>query len=286
MTSTPTAEHVAALVSDALALSGPLSPVDEGGEHLSWLFGEHHVVRMAPDPEAGERQRRELALRDLLRGRLGIPLPRSAASGEWAPGLAFTVDERLPGASAEVRPVGASGERELAAMLAALRSTEVPAELGLPTSPRRDVPELVRTAQAAADRLAANGQVQGRFTPDAAAVGPAPEVALLHADLKGEHLLVDEHGSVSGVLDWTDAEFGDPATDIAGLAISVGSAAAVRIAERAGYSADTNARGLVFARCDTLIRLDDRLHGADDSPERLLRAQLRRAWEPVPGDRA
>ncbi|KAA5834616.1 aminoglycoside phosphotransferase family protein [Saccharopolyspora hirsuta] len=276
MTSSPTAEQVTALVTDALALTGALRPIDEGGEHLSWFFGEHHVVRLAPDPEASRRQRRELALRDLLRDRIGVPVPRSAASGEWAPGLSFTVDERLPGTSAELRPVGASGERDLAAMLAGLRSTDVPADL--PTAPVRDVPELLRTARSAADRLAANGQLRGEFVLEE--VDPAREAVLLHADLKGEHLLVDEHGSISGVLDWTDAALGDPATDIAGLAISVGAAAAARIAERAGYHADTSARGLLFARCDTLIRLDDRLNGTDDSPEPLLRDQLGRAWKP------
>jgi hypothetical protein len=54
----------------------------------------------------------------------------------------------------------------------------------------------------------------------------APErEVLVHSDLKGEHLLIDQ-GRVAGVLDWTDAELGDPATDVAGLAIAVGAQAA------------------------------------------------------------
>ncbi|MYR63872.1 phosphotransferase, partial [Streptomyces sp. SID625] len=53
---------------------------------------------------------------------------------------------------------------------------------------------------------------------------------LVHHDLKGEHLVLSPDGRVRGVLDWTDAVIGDPAEDIAGLALAVGSPAAVRAA--------------------------------------------------------
>ncbi|MEV5536341.1 aminoglycoside phosphotransferase family protein [Saccharopolyspora shandongensis] len=282
-----TERQVASLVADALALRGqlPVRPIDEGGEHLSWSVGEWHVARFAADAGSTHRQRRELAVRDLLRDRIGVALPRSAAAGEWAPGLAFTVDERLPGVSAEARPVSAAGERDLAVMLAGLRwvPTSTAAALGVPTAADRDLAELVREAVAAADRLAAQDRLREECDPHRLdlPVGVPQARVLLHADLKGEHLLVDESGAISGVLDWTDAEIGDPATDVAGLAISVGAPAAVRIAERAGCRADVVARGLVFARCDTVIRLDDRLNRDDDSPEPLLRDQLARAWRPT-----
>ncbi len=42
---------------------------------------------------------------------------------------------------------------------------------------------------------------------------------LLHADLGGEHLLIDPDTSrVTGIIDWTDMEWGDPARDFSGLA--------------------------------------------------------------------
>ncbi|MEV0702753.1 aminoglycoside phosphotransferase family protein [Saccharopolyspora sp. NPDC050389] len=283
-----TAQQVASLVADALALRGALAvrPIDEGGEHLSWSVGEKHVARFVADAESALRQRRELAVRDLLRDQIGVALPRSAAFGEWAPGLTFTVDERLPGISAEARPVSAAGERDLAAMLSRLWAvpTSAAAGLGVPTAVDRRPP--VREATAAAGRLAAQDRLreecdQGRLDLP---VGSPRAGVLLHADLKGEHLLVDESGAISGVLDWTDAEIGDPATDVAGLVISVGAPAAARIAERAGCGEDVLVRGLVLARCDTLIRLDDRLNGDDDSPEPLLRDQLARAWRPTPLD--
>lgn len=107
---------------------------------------------------------------------------------------------------------------------------------------------------------------------------------MLHNDLKGEHLLVTGSGRLCGVLDWTDAMVGDVAEDVAGLAIAVGAAAAVRAATLAGYERAVCARALYLARCDTLIRLAERLRGEDDSPLWLLRAQRARAWQITPLD--
>jgi macrolide phosphotransferase len=41
-----------------------------------------------------------------------------------------------------------------------------------------------------------------------------PEYAVLvHGDLHPAHILIDEHGGVTGLLDWTEAHVGDPAID-------------------------------------------------------------------------
>lgn len=37
---------------------------------------------------------------------------------------------------------------------------------------------------------------------------------LVHGDLYGRHVLVDERGLVSGVIDWGDVHYGDPAVDL------------------------------------------------------------------------
>jgi Ser/Thr protein kinase RdoA (MazF antagonist) len=44
----------------------------------------------------------------------------------------------------------------------------------------------------------------------------APRV-LIHADLSGDHLLVDDRGALSGVIDFADALIADPALDFAGV---------------------------------------------------------------------
>ncbi|MBA2809817.1 aminoglycoside phosphotransferase family protein [Streptomyces sp. KM273126] len=104
---------------------------------------------------------------------------------------------------------------------------------------------------------------------------------LVHHALHGEHLVVSADGRVRGVLDWTGAVVGDPAEDIAGLAHAVGAPAAVRAATLAGYGARPCLRGLWLARCDTVLRLSEKVRGRDAGPLPLLRKQLRRAWEAI-----
>ncbi|MFI6286006.1 aminoglycoside phosphotransferase family protein [Streptomyces sp. NPDC051018] len=258
--------------------------VAEGGEHSTWLVGADRVLRLALDAEGSERQRREIALRDAVRPYLPVAVPESAATGEWADGLTYTLDTLLPGLSAERRPVSPAGEGELSGFLRGLRA--FPVDASLPVEPSRDLRELRERASEAAGRLAADGEFDSALLSRRLHGLPRDQAppALIHNDLKGEHLLVDESGRMTGVLDWTDAAAGDPAEDIAGLAISVGAAAAVRIAEGAGREPALGVRALWLARCDTLTRLYDRLHEGDDSPLPLLRAQHSRAWELTPLD--
>ncbi|MGY5011586.1 aminoglycoside phosphotransferase family protein [Streptomyces sp. 900105755] len=292
---TPTADTVRKLVRSLLmesadGASGPeVRPVAEGGEHSTWWVGSRHVLRLAPDREASVRQRRELRLRDLMRPHLPVAVPAGVAHGEWAPGLTYTLDTVIPGGTAEEHDVSAVGEADLAGLLTGLR--EVPVRqaetLGVPRTPPRSLEALRRMAVPAAERLAAADEFDPsrllQLTPPGAAqLAAQPGTAVLvHHDLKGEHLVVSADGRVRGVLDWTDAAVGDPAEDIAGLALAVGSGAAVRAATLAGYGARPCLRGLWLARCDTVIRLTDRLEGRDDSPLPLLRTQLRRAWETI-----
>ncbi|MFF1451348.1 aminoglycoside phosphotransferase family protein [Streptomyces sp. NPDC058274] len=293
--STPTADTVRRLVRSLLAEGGraapgpDVRPVSESGGHTTWWVGTHHVLRLAPDRDASLRRRRELRLRDLLRPHLPVAVPASIAQGEWTTGLAYTLDTRLPGASAEEQTVSAAGEADLAGLLTGLR--EVPARqaeaLGVPAVAPRSLETLRAAATQAAQRLAAADEFDparlGRLTAPAAVqlAAQAATPVLVHHDLRGEHLIVSADGRVRGVLDWTGAVTGDPAEDIAGLALAVGAPAAARAATLAGYGARPCLRGLWLGRCDTVIRLADRLRGTDDSSLPLLRTQLRRAWEPI-----
>lgn len=295
---TPTADTVRRLVRSLLADSalgasataGPdVRPVGAGGEASTWWVGARHVLRLAPDREASARLRRELRLRDLVRPHLGVAVPVGVAHGEWAAGLAYTLDTRVPGGSAEEHDVSAVGEADLAALLTGLR--EVPARqaetLGVPRVAPRSLEALRRAAERAAERLAAADEFDParlhQLTPAAATqlAAQAGTAVLVHHDLRGEHLVVSADGRVRGVLDWTDAVVGDPAEDIAGLALAVGSPAAVRAATLAGYAARPCLRGLWLARCDTVVRLAESLTGRDAGPRPLLRVQLRRAWEAI-----
>jgi aminoglycoside phosphotransferase (APT) family kinase protein len=99
---------------------------------------------------------------------------------------------------------------------------------------------------------------------------------LVHNDIKGEHILVDpQSGRITGILDWADAGIGNPAVDIAGLVLTVGNDLAKRIAREVGYGENQILQGVLQARCECVLRLDDRLNGGDKlSPVGLLRDQL------------
>ncbi|MFF2125077.1 aminoglycoside phosphotransferase family protein [Streptomyces olivochromogenes] len=292
---TPTADTVRRLVRSLLADSeaagaGPdVRPVTEGGEHSTWWVGTRHVLRLAPDRETAVRRRRELRLRELVRPLVGVAVPTSVAHGDWAGGLTYTLDTRLPGRSGEAQDVSAVGEADLAALLTGLR--EVPVRqaeaLGVPRAAPRSLEELRTAAERAAEGLAAADEFDpgrlAQLTQPAAGQLAAQTAAavLVHHDLKGEHLVVTADGRVRGVLGWADAVLGDPAEDIAGLAIAVGAPAAVRAATLADYGARPCLRGLWLSRCDTVIRLAERLRGRGEGPLPLLRTQLGRAWEPI-----
>ena len=291
---TPTADTVRRLVSsllkDGAAGAGPeVRPVTEGAGHGTWWVGSRHVLRLAPDREAAVRQRRELRLRDLLRPHLPVAVPTSVAHGEWAAGLTYTLDTKVPGGSGEEHDVSAVGEADLAGLLTGLR--EVPVRqaetLGAPRTAPRSLEALRRAAGRAAERLAAADEfdpVRLHQLTGAAAVQLAAQpgtAVLVHHDLKGEHLVVSPDGRVRGVLDWSGAAVGDPAEDIAGLAVAVGSPAAVRAATLAGYGARPCLRGLWLARCDAVVRLAEALRERDAAALPLHRLRLRRAWEAI-----
>ncbi|MER7487861.1 aminoglycoside phosphotransferase family protein [Streptomyces sp. NPDC126497] len=294
---TPTADTVRRLARSLLKgggadlTAGPdVRPVTEGAEPAAWWVGGRHVLRLARDREASARRRRELRLRDLVRPHLPVAVPSAAAHGEWAPGLLCVLDTRLAGGTAEEHRVSAVGETDLAGLLTGLR--EVPARqaeaLGVPRVPPRSLEALRRAAAEAAGRLAAADEFDpgrlNRLTPPAAvqlAAQPGTAVLVHHA-LTGGHLVVSDDGRVRGVLGWDAAVVGDPAEDIAGLALAVGAPAAVRAATLAGYGARPCLRGLWLARCDALVRLAEALAGPAAAPSlRPVRIGLRRAWEPI-----
>ena len=68
------------------------------------------------------------------------------------------------------------------------------------------------------EQLAAQGEIPA-VQPWAAiierAVAPTAPVVLVHGDLYERHLLVDEAGALTGVIDWGDLHLGDPAVDLA-----------------------------------------------------------------------
>jgi aminoglycoside phosphotransferase (APT) family kinase protein len=102
--------------------------------------------------------------------------------------------------------------------------------------------------RAALDGLLASGTWLGDAAVDALLEraaeldGPGGEPVLVHGDLHARHLLVDEAGRASGVIDWGDVCLADPAVDLSlGYAAFIGPA---RVAFLAGYGSVDEAREL------------------------------------------
>ncbi|MFC5954088.1 aminoglycoside phosphotransferase family protein [Streptomyces pratens] len=294
---TPTADTVRRLARTLLKDEGDgesadvpeVRPVGEGAGPATWWVGTRQVLRLALDREMSTRRRRELRLRELVRPHIPVAVPSSVAHGEWAPGLICTLDTRLSGGSAEEHRVSAVGETDLAGLLTGLR--KVPARqaetLGVPRVPPRSLESLRRAAGEAAERLAAADEFaphrMRQLTPSAAVQlrDRSGSPVLVHHGLTGAHLVVSADGRVRGVLGWAGAVVGDPAEDIAGLALAVGSPAAVRAATLAGYGARPCLRGLWLARCDAVLHLAEALGGGGTGLLPPLRVRLRRAWEAI-----
>ncbi|MDP3950464.1 phosphotransferase family protein [Microbacterium sp.] len=72
-----------------------------------------------------------------------------------------------------------------------------------------------------------------------------------HNDLGAEHILVDDQGEVTGIIDWTDAALTDPARDIGSIYRDIGPEAAVCVGEAlSGPLTEDEVRRIRFhARC-------------------------------------
>jgi aminoglycoside phosphotransferase (APT) family kinase protein len=57
-------------------------------------------------------------------------------------------------------------------------------------------------------------------------------LAPVHGDLGLEHIIVDNGGEVSGIIDWSDVRMDDRAVDLAGIAKTAGLETAMMVASR------------------------------------------------------
>jgi aminoglycoside phosphotransferase (APT) family kinase protein len=71
--------------------------------------------------------------------------------------------------------------------------------------------------------------------------------ALIHADLGPDHLLVRD-GRITGIIDWTDAEIGDPALDLSWLLNGAPAALAEGVAQTYEVTPDLRERALDWHR--------------------------------------
>jgi aminoglycoside phosphotransferase (APT) family kinase protein len=90
----------------------------------------------------------------------------------------------------------------------------------------------------------------------------------VHGDLFDEHLLLDDAGCVSGIIDWGDACLADPALDFAGLYAWLGEEFVRQVLDHYGGPVDAAImQQIAFrARCAALTTYGWSLQGHGTSP--------------------
>ncbi len=238
----------------------PVHAVATGWDNSVLLVGD--VLFRFPRREvAVELQHRELAVLPLVAPWVPLPVPAPTHLGEPAGdypwpfwGAAMLPGRELALAGAVDRTAAAEG---VGAFLRALHDLRV--EVDLPVDPTgRGAP--VRRAPSTREALVAL-QDRGLRVPDVddvvdCGLGPPDgPLVLVHGDLHPRHLLVDDRGRPTGVIDWGDTCFASPAVDLSlAFAGFTGPARAALLAAYGGVDADTElrARALAVGLCAAL----------------------------------
>jgi aminoglycoside phosphotransferase (APT) family kinase protein len=271
----------------------------EGGEHVVWFIGADYVFRALPrSEEAVDSLKREAAIRQLVkRYQVNVELVPAFIDVLAIDGWVGNLDVRVSGSSLESRLATARTEADVTNFVKAqwrIPAVEAEAVVGNERV-TVELEDLIPHAHRSWQRLLATGYAVDqnaalatllKIDCSALIASPNETIVLLHNDFKGEHILLkpsessEADGALAGIIDWSDAAIGDVAVDVGGLSVSLGRQMAKRIALNAGVSLSATARGITMAMCDSVINLDERIHGDDrDSPELLLRRQFQRVFE-------
>lgn len=284
-----------------------LVPVAEGGDFTTVLATATTrgprpslVFRFPRGAATAQKFAREVALLALLGPRLPVAVPDYRWLGSPTAHVPFRFGgyPLLAGISGEVlrpaRDAWPALARQVADFLGGLAAVPVADldALGVPVvapADARVLGERMRAWRRFFERVGeplpplARAYLHGNAPIPSLSPGPV----LAHADLKGEHLLLDERaGVLRAVLDWTDACRGEAAVDLVGVIIWLGPVFAALVADEMGRvlawnapeTARTVQRAVALARYGTLDRLGERLAGQSDAPLALLRTQLRYAF--------
>lgn len=259
----------------------------EGTDHLALDLGGQYVFRFPKRPDTAAALLGEARLTGWLAPVLPLAIPRyefvrppcqdqthSYAGYAKLPGTPALLREAQHTPFAVVGPPLGLFLRRLHDM-----AVEEARALGVPED---DDPGLEEWAQDALSDLAL-AMERGAVSPNAgrrweyvltnppstAPTLPCP----IHGDLAAEHVLLDEQGRPTGVIDWSDAVVGDPARDLAGLLHWGGDELLHLVLETYGGVED---RVLERARWLAVCRaLGDLTYGAENGLDAYVRAGRR-----------
>lgn len=205
-----------------------IRPFAEGWDNAVWLVNNAVAFRFPRRAIAIAGVEREIRVLPALAGELPLPVPTPVYIGRPSDAFPwpFFGAALLPGR--EPASVSLDGRREivgasLGAFLRALHDPEVLVRhvADLPVDPmgRADMARRVPKTREALRSLESSGSWTAprsveQLLNEALELAPAEGRALVHGDLHVRHLLVDDAGAPSAVIDWGDLCVADPSVDL------------------------------------------------------------------------
>ncbi|RJQ79468.1 aminoglycoside phosphotransferase [Pseudonocardiaceae bacterium YIM PH 21723] len=176
-----------------------------GWDSIVSLVDGRWIHRSPSRPDVVDRLLGEVRLLPHLAPHLPLPIPLPQILQEDP---LIVRHERVPGEP--LAEASSAAGQQLGRFVAQLHSLEVDV-YGVPRAPyRQEDVDALRTGVLPllpAERLGAAGRLLDRILL-------APMNTLVHGDLGPEHVLAED-GTLSGIIDWSDAHLGDRAMDLA-----------------------------------------------------------------------
>ena len=213
--------------------AAPIRLLGEGWDSTAWLLGEEWVARFPRRELVLPGLRREMQALVPLAPLLPLRIPVAELRGRpteafpWPWAVSRFIPGREVGEAAPPEPRRIAHGAALGAFLRALHNVD-PAAITVDGEPlpvdvvhRADMPfrvEKLRERLAAVERLNLwhlPAALEALLLQAVQLAPPEPaRLRVCHGDLHLRHLLVDEGGELSGVIDWIDVCRGDPAIDL------------------------------------------------------------------------
>ena len=200
--------------------SAPFRRLAEGWDNVVWVVDERWAFRFPQRTMGAELIERELRVLPLIAPALPAPIPVPVFTGRPAEGYpwSFFGAPLLGGVEACDAASGDEARRRLAPALARfLRALhDVPLIDGLLYDPnqRADMPHRAAMTREWLERLGRPLPGLDALLAEAEALPPPEHEVVAHGDLHFRHVMVDEAGELTGVIDWGDVCRADPCIDL------------------------------------------------------------------------
>jgi aminoglycoside phosphotransferase (APT) family kinase protein len=208
----------------------PVVTIDSGWDFRVFEVAGRWMVRVPRSDQHARRMAVELDLLPAVADRVECRVPAVLATGSISD-QPFMLYERIPGRAMR----HGDDMQDVGRFLRGLWSTPPSADLPDATGERRAFLEVV--GREVLPLLPAD--LRGMVEAD---LGSEPAVAetgvVIHHDLGPDHVLFDDEGRLTGVIDFTDAAVGNPNVDLIGVLIAAGEDAVQTAARVAGIEPD------------------------------------------------